>query len=687
VGSDSVRTFDDFSRSFQPAPLEGSGTASFGIPVRDSTDFFVPPLLLEKDNQIDPSVTLVSARGAAGKSRTALELATRLNTPLWRLELDKAVSATSLEYALSQYLKSHDVKGRLDQRTHPIIVIDSLDEARTRVSGVSWAEFTESLGSLAQYGLQYVLFGRERTLEDLWVSLSDADLSVAWWEVSHFAPSQCTEYVDGVVSKRDPGMDRSTNEYKAARDALIAALRSAAKGEYAETFVGYPPVLDAVAAMLIKRPNLLAIRQQFEDAGARAEGRIGLLQTILNGLLERDQDKIKPLAGELGIDPALAYKPHEQVQWLCHFLERADPPELGYIPTPARRQEYVKRISTFAGDHPFRSENKWASPVFEAYVASAEFDSSVFSPARLIEIGDTSGLLLDFVGAKGDLLITEPQFAALHASIIASEWAESMTSISINQTSDDSYEGSFSIKRGHETARITKFELAAETPGELTILGPLAELVVRSRGAVVIPGKPQGTVLGPDLFIHAESVRFEGPALEFARTSDADPSGDDAEPSVVIEVRESLQLPPTSTQLPQDGEFELRVSPSIKLSYPWFEYRTELIDEENPNEKVVRFLNKLMNLTRSHGHSGERGVFIKKFEGRQPFLTSDFNAALQALVAANVVRIDDDMVFLREEWEIHRYSGKALRGQRQLSDVISAWEPVIKSIEQHISDR
>jgi len=221
----------------------------------------------------------------------------------------------------------------------------------------------------------------------------------------------------------------------------------------------------------------------------------------------------------------------------------------------------------------------------------------------------------------------------------------------------------------------------------LTILGPLAELVVRSRGTVVIPGRPQGTVLGPDLFIHAKAVRFEGPALEFTRRPDADPSGYDAEPSVVIEARESLQLPPTSTQLPQDGELELRVSPSIKLSYPWFEYRTGLDDEENPNEKVVRFLNKLMNLTRSHGHSGERGVFIKKFEGRQPFLTTEFNAALQALVSANVVRIDGDMVFLRDEWEVHRYSGKALKGQRQLGDVMEAWAPVIKSIEQSISAR
>src|SRR5437773_2515980 len=98
-------------------------------------------------------------------------------------------------------------------------------------------------------------------------------------------------------------------------------------------------------------------------------------------------------------------------------------------------------------------------------------------------------------------------------------------------------------------------------------------------------------------------------------------------------------------------------------------------------------LNKLMILTRSHEHGCERGVFIKKLEGRQPFLPAEFNAALNALVAANVVRIDNDMVFVRDEWEAYRYSGKALKGQRQLDDVMEAWAPVIKSIEQGIWGR
>jgi hypothetical protein len=683
---ESVRTFDALCRSFDPLPFVGKKTDSFGIPVKTEGDLFIPPLLLAKDPQEDPHVTLISARGAAGKSKAAKELAVYLNVPLWLLEGDKAVSGTSLEYTLSQYLGTHDVTGKLDPARKPIVIIDSLDEARARVSSVSWTEFIESLGRLAEHGLRYVLCGRERTLEEVWATLCDLDLSVAWWEISHFAPEQCVEYVDGVVKKRDRGANCTSPEYKDARDAAIAAIRSAADGTHADTFIGYAPVLDAIAAMLIKNANFLRIRQRFENESSQAEGRIELLKDILGDLLLRDQGKVKKVAEDLGIEPVTAYTPKEQVQWLCHLIEGADPPGLQHISTIDGRQKYVEQIVPFAEQHPFCSEGKWASPIFEAYVASVEFHSDTFSSERLIDIGHKSGFLLDFVGGDSDLLITESQFAALHASIIASEWAESMTSISIEQASDDSYEGTFAIKRGDERTRSTRFDLMPGEDGVLQLLGPLAELSVRSRNTVVVPGKPQGTMLGPDLFIHASAVRFEGPALEFSRRPEFD-GFETTEPSVVVEARETLKLPPMSTQLPPQAEFELRVPKTIKFGYPWYDYKVELVDEESPNGKVVRLLNKLMSLTRNHGHAGERGTFVKKFEGRQPFPPGEFNAALRALVDANVVRVDNDMVFLRAEWEAYRYSGKAFPGQRQLADVMEAWAPVIAKIEESIDKK
>ncbi|MEA2316868.1 MAG: hypothetical protein QOD44_1057, partial [Solirubrobacteraceae bacterium] len=76
------------------------------------------------------------------------------------------------------------------------MIVDALDEARMRVSAQSWNEFLDSLARAAAGGHRFVLLGRERILEDVWVHFDDAGLSCAWYEISHFDGSQRAEYVD-----------------------------------------------------------------------------------------------------------------------------------------------------------------------------------------------------------------------------------------------------------------------------------------------------------------------------------------------------------------------------------------------------------------------------------------------------------------------------------------------------------
>ncbi|MGW5739973.1 hypothetical protein [Amycolatopsis sp. NPDC003861] len=665
--------FDEFCETLAFSPLPGNDQEAFGVPKRRTTDFFVPPVLLEKLSNPTAAVTLISARGAAGKSTTATETATRLGAPLWKLEKDQAVGGTSFEYMLVKYLGSHDVTSRLPTSPPALVVVDSLDEARSRVSGKSWEEFVSSLATWAKKGLRFVLLGRERTIEDVWVMLEEGGVEVAWWEISHFAPQQCVDYIDQVVAKRDSDADRTSAEYRGARDALIHALRASAAGRYGEEFVGYAPVLDAAAAMLIGKPNLLAIRQRFEQQLQETSDLVDLLETILARLLERDQTKLEPLARTLKLEPGQAYRPEEQILWLCHFLEEGDVPSLPYLTSAEARQEYIRKVTEFSGDHPFRTEHGWASPIFEAYVASKVFDAGCLSPSRLVEIGHQSGFLFDFMNRHDSLVLTEAQFAALHASLIASEWSESAASAGLAQAAgDDHYTGSLSTSAA---SRLTEFALLPEQARTLRLLGPLSELSVHSRGTVVL----QGTEIGPDLFVHAAEIVVEAESLDFARR----PAGNtDDEPSVVLEATDRLELHAGSEHLPRASELELRVPGGFKLAYPWYEYRAELPEKEELDQKVIRFLNKIMSLTRNHGHDGERGVFIKKLEGRQPFPPEQFNRALGVLVSEGVVHIEGNMVFLRANWEPYRYSGKALPGQQQLDDVRQVWGPVLKRVQE-----
>lgn len=680
--------FNEFHLLLRLPPLDGTGWDAFRVPPGEdgSSEFFIPPRMIHVDSG-DPEVMLVSARGAAGKSTTARELARRCRVPLWRLDADRAVGGTSLEFALSQYFGTHNVEEYLKQNDSSALIIDSLDEARMRVSGVSWSEFLGSIARLASQGLRPILFGRERTLEDTWVAMASLGISVDWWEISHFAPDQSRNYVDAMVAMRDPHVDHRSTLYQDARDSIIESLEQSVSNDDAEPFVGYAPVLDAVAAWLIDKPNFLAIKNRFEDVSSATVDRNRTLIGVLLGLLQRDQTKVLSLAEDLGLEPAAIYTPDEQIAWLCHTLEGAPAPLLSNIEPPSKRAEYTERIAEFLADHPYRSDRKWASPVFESYVASTVFDSRVFSGERLMKIGNSSGLLFDFISDREDLIIDEYQFAALHSSVLASEWAETTASVDVGNpdrsaTDGVGYTGHFALRREGQTAKSTSFLLIPSNDQTLTLHGPLSDLSVSVECEVRVPASEHGSVVGPDLYLLASRINFESQAIEFVRRATTDTNRGEA--SVVLSAQQ-VSLPPIISVPPLDGNFELHIPDSLTIGYPWQAYRSPLEDPmAPPHDRAVRFLNKLMNLSRSHGHGGERGVFLRKFAGRQNLPTEKFYSALAVLESFGVVRIESEMVFVREDWEQYRFSGKALKGQRRLDDVIEQWRPVLDAIEKAI---
>ncbi len=674
--------FDGFVSLLNAQPFVGRALDAFGIAAE--TQFFVPPILVDKESEEGAQITLVSARGAAGKSRAARQLSTVLSVPLWCLDQDKAVSGTSLEYALGQYLGTHKVAEAVSLCDGPLVIIDSLDEARARVSGVSWSEFLQSLALLTNRGMRFVLLGRERTLEDAWAVIADQGTKVGWYEISHFGHAQSLDYVDHVVTQRDPTTVTHSHNYREARDAVIQSLAGSVKGKEADQFVGYAPVLDAVAALLIRKANFVNISHDFQDA-ADPSSRLGVLERILTGLLQRDQLKILPLAKDLDIADGEAYSPQEQLDWLCHHLEGSPAPQITYIADPTIQQKYVEKVSSFVNDHPFRSENHWASPVFEAYAAAKRFGTA-FSNDRLVQVGHTSGLLFDFLAMhSSSLVLDEWQFAALHGSIMASEWGDASASVDLDEESrgagEGTYLGSITVLRAGQPAHSTDFTVIPDEIGRLALHGPLSGLSVYVSGEISIPARSPSVVLGPDLYLHADRISLDNSTVEFARRLADGGRTSDGGNLVVLEALESISLASELSVPPGPGEFEVRVPADFTLTYPWVSYRAS-IDSSNdsPDDKAVRFLKMFMNLTRAHGHSGERSVFTKKLEGRQAVKGHAFKAAIGVLVQQGVARQMAEMVYMRSEWETYRFNGKQLPGQRQLEDVLEHWRPILDRI-------
>jgi hypothetical protein len=674
-------SFEELLAQLPAGCFAGAGQPPFGVAARP--EVFIPPTLTVVDRPDTPAVVLISARGATGKSTLAQQLSHAKRVPLWRLDADRAVSADALESRLNGYLDAADPLARFAKDDAAFIVIDALDEARMRVSGLSWTEYLESIAAVAASGQHFVLFGRERILEDVWLGLDEAGLAVAWFELSHFDSAQRAAYVDHKVERERNVTDEA---YRAARDAVLTALAGTVDTEHADSFVGYAPVLDAVVALL-RKGNLKAVENTFA-ADDRDRERIAVLVDILESLLDREQAKTRALADQLGLDQARVYTPSEQLEWLAAEIMGGDQPELAWCPEELR-PDYVTQIEEFLRDHPFRAESQWASPVFGAYVAAKRFDDpQIREPLR--RIGSATGLLFEFVATeRTHLLIDEWQFAALHVSLLSAEWQAVEAVVSI-ETADpeavhevaqaDQATGEMVLIEDGAVHRRVPFDLVLDRSGELSLVGPMASLSVAFPGIVV--GRPPAAslTLGPDCFVRCVDLRLESETIQVARRGQGI-NGHSEEASVVLEVTGRFRCDGSLTGTPPPAAFELRVPPTHALSYPWVSYRRDLEPSGRPaNERAVRFLNMLMNTVRSHGHKGSMAVFEKKLEGRQSIKGEEFRTVVAALEEMGVLRTAGEMIHLEPEWESRRYSGKRREGLASLDDQIEAWEPVLDRI-------
>jgi hypothetical protein len=674
-----------FLELFERLPSGGmTGQAADAFRPATMPDIYVAPTLEPLASHDDAGVTLVSARGATGKSLFAQRVSAMKSAPLWRLDLDRAVSADAFNAKLTNF---YGPSGPDAFHTDPdaLVLIDALDEARMRVSGVSWNEFLDSLLPFAT-GRRLLLLGRERVVEDVWMHFDDAGVPCDWVEISHFDPQQRVEYVNRRVEGKGASTDGEV--YTSTRDAVLKALAGTVEAELSDAFVGYAPVLDAVVALLADE-NLAVVRNNFAATG-RAADRIRVLIDILDSLLDREQRKTAPSVTELNLDPNEAYKPKEQLQWLAAELMGGAQPELDWCP-PDERATYVRRIREFLRDHPFRSEERWASPVFSAYVTATQFDDVRIRP-NLQAVGQRTGLLFDFVSAQnGAEMIDEWQFAALHASILSAEWHSVEAAVTIEEPSNEelsSMEGELVLLDESDKTRRTTFTLALDAPNQLRIFGPTAFLSVGFPAVVTLSAPNGALMLGPECFISCKELRIESETIEVARRTRGQDVKSTDDPVVALEASSNLSLGGSLVGRPTTEDFELRVPDDITLIYPWVSYRAPFeLPAEAPDERAERFLNMLMTLLRRHGHSGRMAVFDKKLHGRQSIKHEDFTAVVDALEGLDIIRHEGALIYLQPDWERHWFSGKGRPGLPSLEDKRDDWSGALRAITARLQGK
>lgn len=391
-------------------------TASGFSYVTTPDDVFVMPSLQHvADNSSTPSIILVEARAAVGKSMLARQLAWQTAAPLWDLAQVYVGSGTlwgSLARAFGpQQLNS--IIG-LTLTGEFLVIIDALDEAEMHAGGAAFDAFLVELRDMFATPRQspaVVILGRAETIEYVDLFLA-GQVPSRRYRIMDFEREQALKFIDNRLdfgSMPSSAFTRGAQRvhesvYTRARDRLFdfladrllpahgAGVAANVSGSVemvagarewsgrARSFLGYAPVLEAIAEYLAGysadyRALITDLNTMERDPYNSGNAQWQMLRTIVHQLLKREQRKVvdqlrKVIPDSDKIDWTRVYTPEEQC---AHILGRlAGSQELlegsPDIPDEAKVQ-YRDLLRNALPNHPFLgSFFGYANVVFRDYV-------------------------------------------------------------------------------------------------------------------------------------------------------------------------------------------------------------------------------------------------------------------------------------------------------------------------------
>lgn len=651
--------------------------------LRPRTDVHNPP---------QPRVVIISAAGAVGKSTLAEEMARERGAPLWDLSRAKTVGQGSLAGMISQ---TYGV-GASPEVTRAVVggelffVIDALDEARVKVTESAFLDFLQDIADLGGQcaGVGFILLGRTQIAETAWLALEDT-VPTSILTIQPFSRGQAETYIERRIrtlsTAAAESMDQNRQPFQAARDTLLDSLSKAVMGVdaseasrvEAEAFIGYAPVLDALAFRMSRETNWVNLQASASESSKRADQAEGplrpaaLLREVVLGVLNREHEQklgknlrpvLEPTAQGLGWSGwEELYAPPEQcARLITRVLSVPFSGPTASFP-PALRGEYEERLAQFAAEHPFLVEgSRFASVVFEAYVfANALTDESLRPYRTSVEQRMASpGYLPSRLFAEFYLLAAQrrgelPFVTAEHVGLV-------YDSILAGETDDVQIDFSLEADDGRDEPREGSSTLAADAEGEFTFI-PAEHSEKQRRLLFATFLKPESTVSfthsiknvmvtvptssvalggGGDEFAIGPRVRVECARLAIhARTLvvGGRTSGSIEDDTVVIQAKSC-----TSTVMqPPVVHGELRVSWPGAEAYPWVEHYVSgdgpYASEREMNEAYRRFKRIVMTL-RSHSKGG-LARYKGKIEHRRVLQGSLGERLLERLKADGVLKL------------------------------------------------
>lgn len=599
------------------------------VSILENGEFFIKPTLTEITCPKNSKIILFSAPGATGKSALAKFVSFSKKALLWDLSKEKIANHSfsgMLVESLGTKLFSEFTNGL--ETGDAVLVIDALDEAEMISGRIAIETLLMDLRAVCMNSTSpnVILFARTETAHFIkeFYSKDPAKLEIAHYEISFFEEKDAINFIKNKISQTTT-VTRATDKWIKEQFDVIKDIIGEDESVI-KSFLGYAPVLEALAVYFIDEPNTMRLLQHTQDS-------TNAFCQIMKYILDREKDKVvqgfkqrcqREFPSFDNWD--ILYSEEEQIKRIADYLifNSTDYNNCKLDLPNELAAEYGELIESFLKDHPFMRisarentfEVDFAGVAFRDYVLSKlmnmsgyDYYAQEFFSNRKDGVRCPSSLFFDFYRNFSQENTKNSHFQYLYESFKAKEVADSLTSINIEEDENAVYYcfESVIVKKSGPIIRV-EFEAPSTKEMGLTIK-QINNAYIDVLGDVILESGEN-----EDVTINNSTIKCRKILLCASNIM-----------LIGEKPGETLLAPAEGFEIKRTGipKFEIRtdVEESIKISSPdihnWYklsQYEYNLSDESSLD--LTKFENAVKNILkyfRKHGKDapGRHFEFIK----------------------------------------------------------------------------
>ena len=608
---------------------------------------FISPYLSNiESTSTSPQVLVISAPGAVGKSTLANEIARRKQALIWDLALAPEVGGNSLRGILHVTLARGFTDEYLDYMSDGLqfLIIDALDEGRTKVTETSFQRLLEDITEVAKStrGLSFVVLGRTNIAETVALHLMESNVALSMHAIDPFDRDQANKYIDNHM-----GPEQRTPPFLECRDLIFERLAFSVTQngppESASAFLHYPPVLDVIATLLREESNFGQLKSNLTNPSAESnqDEPVQLLHEVIDRILCREQLKTLPAlqqglrvaADDLNWDDwASLYTSHEQcMRLLGRVLKINIPAAPSSLPIHlVSRYEELEAIEFAVVDHPFlQGVDRFANRVFEAYLhahallgeygeEAADTVTAILTARQRLPTRLLSAFYLSENGNSADKskVIVPEHLGIIYDSLISDDSSRSLIRLTVDAPEAAELNTVYQAEVDVEfltfdedgvlvtpLADAVTFRMRVDESSTIAFPHYLRDASIAAPCTVELGQEGSEFTIGPNVYINASRLSVQAAQLIVKSQSQRHVEADDK--GVVLEAS-NFGGAPSGNTIPVVYEgAALRVSWPGSEQYPWSQFGTDRVDVQlNHEENVLKAYHRFKRIAtslQSHG--------------------------------------------------------------------------------------